>query len=184
MKHWLSGDNLWKMKAVHEEYGTVVRISPNQLSFSTSASWKDIHGHKPGRKPFLKGSWYEQFPEDPHQIVSESDPVRHAAMRKTLSHGFSATALASQEDRIQHFVNLLICRIEEHCTQAPGDMTKWYNYTTFDIIGELTFGDSFGCLDSGGCPLLSDLLGGKLNFGITTREATFLDRDPVRDNQE
>ena len=149
MRHWVSGDNLWKMKEVHDRYGPVVRISPNQLSFCTSASWRDIHGHKPGGKPFLKSSWYEQFPDDPRQIVSEPNPVRHAAMRKTLSHGFSATALIAQEDRVHHFVDLLIAQIGKHCTQAPGDMTKWYNYATFDVIGELAFGESFGCLESG-----------------------------------
>jgi hypothetical protein len=28
-------------------------------------------------------------------------------------------------------------------------MTAWYNWTTFDIIGDLAFGDSFHCLDDG-----------------------------------
>lgn len=149
MKHWMSGDNLWTMKELHEKYGPVVRIAPNHLSFCTSTSWKDIHGHKPGRKPFLKGSWYEPFPSDPHQIVSESDPGRHAAMRKTLSHGFSASALAGQEDRVHYFVNLLIRQITDRYTKKPADMSKWYNYVTFDVIGELAFGEPFGCVASG-----------------------------------
>ena len=73
-------------------------------------------------------------------------------MRKTLSHGFSSTALAGQEDRVYHFINLLIDQIEKLYTQAPGDITKWYNYTTFDVIGELAFGDPFGCLESSASP--------------------------------
>ncbi|KAK6373749.1 hypothetical protein LTS17_008242 [Exophiala oligosperma] len=150
MRHWLSGDNLWRIKELHQRYGPVVRISPNQLSFCSSASWKDIHGHKPGsahHKTFLKGSFYEPFPEDLHQIVSESDPGRHAAMRKSLSHGFSASALGSQEDRVQYFVNLLITQIGRRYTRAPGDMSKWYNYATFDVIGELAFGESHYWID-------------------------------------
>lgn len=149
MLHWLSGDNLWTMKELHEKYGPVVRIAPNQLSFCSGSSWKDIHGHRTGRKAFLKGSFYEPFPDDPHQIVSVSDPGRHSAMRKSLSHGFSAGALAGQEDRVQHFVNILIDQIDKCCTTAPGDMVKWYNYVTFDAIGELALGDPFGCLESG-----------------------------------
>lgn len=27
-------------------------------------------------------------------------------------------------------------------------MVSWYNWTTFDIIGDLVFGELFGCLDS------------------------------------
>jgi hypothetical protein len=29
-------------------------------------------------------------------------------------------------------------------------MGKWYNLTTFDLIGDLAFGEGFGGLDSGG----------------------------------
>jgi len=149
MKHWISGDNLWKVKELHEKYGSVVRIAPNQLSFCSSTSWKDIHGHKPGRKAFLKGSWYEAFPEDPYHIVSVSDPGHHAAMRKSLSHGFSSSALSSQEDRVHHFIELLLNQIELRFTEAPGNMSEWFNYLTFDVIGELAFGESFGCVESG-----------------------------------
>ncbi|KAK5046900.1 hypothetical protein LTR84_007254 [Exophiala bonariae] len=149
MKHWVSGDNLWVMKELHEKHGPVVRIAPNQLSFCTSSSWKDIHGHKAGRKQFLKGTWYEPFPSDPHQIVSVSDPDRHAAMRKALSHGFSAGALASQEDRVHHYLDMMLKQISSRYTDKPADMTKWYNYLTFDVIGELAFGESFGCVEFG-----------------------------------
>ena len=149
MKQWLSGDNLWKIKELHEQYGPVVRIAPNQLSFCSSSSWKDIHGHNSGRKAFVKGSFYEPFPQDIKNIVSVSDTTHHAAMRKTLSHGFSVSALASQEDRVHYFVNLLIDQISQRFTETPGDMTQWYNYFTFDIIGELAFGEPFGCLEAG-----------------------------------
>ena len=154
MKQWLSGDNLWKIKELHEQYGPVVRIAPNQLSFCSSSSWKDIHGHlsKSGRKAFVKGSFYEPFPQDIKNIVSVSDTAHHAAMRKTLSHGFSVSALASQEDRIHYFVDLFVNQIDQRFTDTtPGDMTHWYNYLTFDIIGELAFGEPFGCLEAGKC---------------------------------
>ena len=159
MRQWLSGENLWWIKELHEQYGPVVRIAPNQLSFCSSASWKDIHGHISSRKdihgslatrkPFTKGSFYEPFPQDIKNIVSVSDTHHHAAMRKSLSHGFSMTALASQEDRVQYYVNLLIDQIDQRFTKTPGDMARWYNYFTFDLIGELAFGDPFGCLETG-----------------------------------
>ena len=28
-------------------------------------------------------------------------------------------------------------------------MVKWYNFTTFDVLGDLAFGEPFGCLESG-----------------------------------
>lgn len=52
---------------------------------------------------------------------------------------------------IQRHVDLLIKRLTERATAAtkgmPEDISQWYNWTTFDIIGDLAFGETFGCLD-------------------------------------
>ena len=154
MRHWLSGNYVHTVKALHDRYGPIVRIAPNQLSFCSGSSWKEIYGHSPDRKAFLKGSFYEPLPGEAHNIVSVSDAGHHASMRKSLSHGFSASALTAQEGLVQQFVDLLVSQIEKYCCNAPGNMIKWYNYTTFDTIGELAFGDPFGCLESGTAPVL------------------------------
>ena len=149
MRLWTSGNYVASIKELHDHYGTVVRVAPNQLSFSSATSWKDIYAHSSGRKNFLKGSFYEPMPGEAYNIVSIGNASSHAAMRKDLSHGFSATALFQQEDLIQHFVDKLIHQIGKHGTQVPIDMVKWYNLTTFDIIGELSFGEAFGGLEAG-----------------------------------
>ena len=149
MRRWLGGHYVESIKELHDHYGPVVRVAPNQLSFCSATSWKDIYGHTPSRRQFLKGSFYEPMPGEANNIVSIGNVGAHAAMRKDLSHGFSATALFEQEDLIQHFVDLLIRQIGEHGTKAPIDMVKWYNLTTFDIIGELSFGEPFGGLEAG-----------------------------------
>ncbi|ORY06385.1 cytochrome P450 [Clohesyomyces aquaticus] len=33
--------------------------------------------------------------------------------------------------------------------KGPVEVSPWYNYTTFDISGDLVFGESFGCLQDG-----------------------------------
>ena len=70
-------------------------------------------------------------------------------MRKLLSHAFSDAALREQEPLISTYFELLIQRLEEQVDgPAKGrvDMVKWYNFTTFDIIGDLALGESFGAL--------------------------------------
>lgn len=32
-----------KLKALHDIYGPVVRVAPNELSFITAEAWKDIY---------------------------------------------------------------------------------------------------------------------------------------------
>ena len=54
---------------------------------------------------------------------------------------------------MQTYVDLLIQRLRTHATSsAIVDMNKWYNFTTFDLIGDLAFGEPFGCLQSDGSP--------------------------------
>ena len=50
------------------------------------------------------------------------------------------------------YFNLLITRLKEMIdSPAKGkvDMCNWYNFTTFDVIGDLSFGESFEALEKG-----------------------------------
>jgi hypothetical protein len=59
--------------------------------------------------------------------------------------------MREQEPIIVGYIDLLVQRLHEHCGKGadkkPMDMTAWYNWTTFDIIGDLAFGEPFGCLE-------------------------------------
>lgn len=67
--------------------------------------------------------------------------------RRNLNPGFSEKAVRAQESIIMGYVDLLMKRLHENC-HDPVDMVKWLNATTFDIIGDLTFGESFGSLET------------------------------------
>lgn len=99
-------------------------------------------------------------------ILSESRD-NHALLRRQLSHGFSDKSLRAQEDIITGYIDLLIRRLKERCPPAEDeaaaaaaatvpaaqktafDLKHWYNFTTFDVIGDLAFGEPFGCLERG-----------------------------------
>jgi cytochrome P450 len=73
-------------------------------------------------------------------------------MRKLLSHAFSDAALRQQEPIMTQYFDLLVQRLKERIDNpAAGkvDLTKWYNFLTFDIIGDMCFGESFEALESG-----------------------------------
>lgn len=59
--------------------------------------------------------------------------------------------MREQQPIIIDYVNLLIRQLHERCQggQKPIDAVAWYNYTTFDVIGDLAFGEPFGSLQSG-----------------------------------
>lgn len=136
---------------MHKKYGDVVRIAPNELSFCSVQSYKDIYGHATkGRSPFLKSSWYENADKVPG-IVSTRDPMDHRKQRQSLALSFSAKSLRAQEDVIHQYVNLFI----EQIGKLGGPNTQGinipeaFNWLTFDIIGDLAFGESFDAVATG-----------------------------------
>lgn len=59
--------------------------------------------------------------------------------------GFSDRSRREQEPVMLKYVSDFVQALKENCAR-PLDMCKWYNFITFDIGGEFTFGTSFDCL--------------------------------------
>ncbi|KAL6806352.1 cytochrome P450 [Trichoderma sp. SZMC 28013] len=143
-----SGKSHLKIHELHQTYGDVVRVAPNELAYVDGTAWNDIMGHRKrgqgenGKDPVF---WKSQQ----HSVIS-ADRENHTRMRRTLAHGFSAQAMMDQQPLIQGYVDMLINRLRENCADGtqPLEMTSWYNWATFDIIGDLAFGEPFGCLQN------------------------------------
>ncbi|PSR87115.1 cytochrome P40 monooxygenase [Coniella lustricola] len=145
-KSMATGDHTFRMQALHKKHGDIVRTGPNTLSFATVNAYRDIYGHVgQDKKRFLKNAIYER--EDP-RITSVRDPAAHAEQRRALSHAFSARALRDQEDVVHQYVDALLRKLGELGEQGVQavDMTEAYNWLTFDIIGDLAFGEPFNAV--------------------------------------
>lgn len=137
------------MLELHEKYGPVVRVAPNELVFAEAAAWKDIMGHRPGKEEVAKWMpFYRPLDGIPVDIVS-AGREEHAQLRRQIAHGFSDRSMREQEPIIKSYIDLLVQRLGENLKKGmPLDMTAWYNFTTFDVIGDLAFGEPFGCLQT------------------------------------
>ncbi|KAG6353910.1 hypothetical protein INS49_005167 [Diaporthe citri] len=137
---------------LHRQYGEVVRIAPNELAFANAQAWKDIMGHRGPGEPEMKKApqMYNVLKDQPLTIVN-APRDEHGRLRRQLAHGFSDRSMREQQPIIIDYVNLLIRQLHERCGggQRPIDAVAWYNYTTFDVIGDLAFGEPFGSLQSG-----------------------------------
>lgn len=134
--------------------GDVVRVSPNELSFASARSYEDIYGFpKGGRQHFIKGDFYEIYGSAYKTgcIGSERDPATHARKKKNLAPAFTTRALSAQEHIVQQYMDVFIRKIEPLSLDSPKglNLTKWFEMLTFDILGEMAFGESFGCLAEG-----------------------------------
>ncbi|KAK7748731.1 hypothetical protein SLS53_000754 [Cytospora paraplurivora] len=161
------------MAELHRKYGDVVRIAPNALSFVTPQAYHDIYGHAThGKKRFLKNVWYQQ---DEPRITRVRDPASHAEQRRALSHAFSSRALRDQETVINQYVDLLLKQIGKLGSGGGNavNVTAAWNWLTFDIIGDLAFGEPFGCLGEGTSHWV-DLIFDYIQYSIGRRSARTL----------
>ncbi|KAE8138900.1 cytochrome P450 [Aspergillus pseudotamarii] len=135
------------MLDLHKRYGDIVRIAPDELAFSHPDAWKDILGHSKGGLYLEKASWfYRPLEYDPPNIFNESRH-EHSRLRRQLAHSFSDKGMRDQEPMIRGYIDLLLQRLREiGGGEDVVDLSAWFNYTTFDIIGDLSFGEPFGCL--------------------------------------
>lgn len=151
----LRGNLLKDVLDLHIRYGDIVRVGPDDLSFTDPAAWKDIYGHRPGKgehEELPKLMLFERIITQPKGILT-ADTKEHSILRKGFAHSFSEKGMREQEYLIKKYVDLLIDGLRKHSTSPAGkpqalDMTGWYNWTTFDIIGELVFADPWGCLEN------------------------------------
>jgi cytochrome P450 len=111
---------------LHLEYGAVVRIAPNELSFVEARAWKDIYGHHAGAAEFPKdpSQIFVEEPEHPHIVGAPRE--QHAKLRRLLSHGFSDKALREQGDVLHSYVLKFIDGLKAKVSE-PLDLVKWYN---------------------------------------------------------
>ncbi|RFU24287.1 hypothetical protein B7463_g12050, partial [Scytalidium lignicola] len=145
-RHLLAGTTVNNSVNLHKKFGDVVRIGPNEISFiAADTAYPDIYGFRTGR---LKGHlnmskdpmWYTKPENGVPAILMENDE-NHGRVRRVLAHAFSERAVAAQEPLVQRYIDQLIGGLKE--TKHAVDMAEW---TTFDVITDLMFGEAVGCL--------------------------------------
>lgn len=131
LAYWLvtiRGDLLPWIQRIHARHGRVVRLGPNTLSYIDADAWRDIYGHRVGGR--------RSNPKD--ALVYQPDlNGRHA---------FSDRALREQQGLIVRFVDHLVASVRRHAGERV-DAVKLLTCTTFDIMGDLTFGEPLGLLE-------------------------------------
>lgn len=142
-----SGTPHISIRALHQKYGDVVRIGPKAVSLLNHDAWRQVFGHRKAGQPEneKEPSFFSSIPNS----VVAANSKNHTRIRRTIANGFSAQSMIKQESLISGYVDLFFERLREHhLSGKPVDVVKWFNYMTFDVIGDLAFGEPFGCLEN------------------------------------
>jgi tryprostatin B 6-hydroxylase len=135
-----------KLLELHNKYGPFIRIGSNDISVIHPKALEIVYG--PSSRCF-KGPQYDMsHPEVSLQLMR--DPVQHHARRRVWSGAFSEKLLRGYEERIRGYREELVSRLSELSTSSqPINIRKWFNLYSFDVMGDLSFGNGFGSLQRG-----------------------------------
>lgn len=87
--HLLRGTESYRVAEIHEQYGSIVRIAPGELSFTTEDAWNDIYGSKKGKPQLHKDPRRVPIPPDGvRSIVMAHEDDEHSRMRYEASYTY------------------------------------------------------------------------------------------------
>ncbi|ESK88666.1 cytochrome p450 [Moniliophthora roreri MCA 2997] len=120
--------HLW-YKTLHERYGDVVRIGPNELSFISSDALAPVLGQNGLPKgPFMDGRFPETLKVLP--IGGLKDPEEHRRRRAPWNKAFSSSALKEYEILVLDRTTLLGNRLAEESKGKAVNFGEWMEWYT------------------------------------------------------
>ncbi|KAI2783193.1 putative cytochrome P450 [Daldinia loculata] len=142
----ITGQRPQWVHSLHEKYGAVVRISPNEVSIQDPNAVQQIYQVK---GEFLKSPFYEAFLPGVNNVFSTTDVNYHRRHRKLLAYEMSESGLNSHRPTVETKVRMTIEGMaEEMEKRGATDVYRWALYMATDVIGELSFGSSFRMLET------------------------------------
>ncbi|EME48373.1 hypothetical protein DOTSEDRAFT_161862 [Dothistroma septosporum NZE10] len=156
-----SGSRAWKVWStwsghtekdhirIHELYGPIVRIAPNELSFSSPQAAREILA---AGKGFHKTDFYGVFPppENP-DIFTETREAVHAVKKRYASNPYSMATMHTMTGYIEDTERLFTKKLDAMCQKGDQycDLGSYLHYYAFDVLGEIAFSRKFGFLEAG-----------------------------------
>lgn len=136
------------MIELHEKYGDVVRIGPDHIAVDGSVGWPQVCGYRSKGEEF--GKMPGTHPGDMESILV-APRESHRRQRRQLSHAFSDASLTEKEPTINKYIGMLLDNLGSRADKGEAvNVVDWFNFALFDIVGELTFSESFHSLENNG----------------------------------
>ena len=136
--------------ALHKKYGPIVRIQPNQLSFSSPEAARQVLA--PG-KGFTKTPFYWVFPPYGNpDIFTEIREEVHAQKKRFVNTPYSLATFQALTPFIEQQIVALTKKLDSKIASANlktsttdlGNLLHWF---AFDVLGEVAFSKPFGFLE-------------------------------------
>jgi cytochrome P450 len=168
---------------LHLKYGDIVRYGPNSISINTNTALHEIYGFKANVR---KAHFYSVFPAQKGAWSTHSaiDKGLHARKRRVLSQAFSDNAMRGLQPHILGIIRTFTDAIGDvkHKSKdvlsgswsTPKNMALWANYMSYDVLGDICYGQSFDTLEREDNRFAVELVGESSKFHYLNAQMPFL----------
>lgn len=137
---YLVGQYLFKIKALHEKYGPIVRINPHHVHINDASFYDTIYAAGGTKHPRNKIRWMAM---DGDSMFDTYDAALHRKRRAAVSSPFSKQAVRALEPAISDIIDGIIARLEKLAgTRTVVGIHSIWNNLTQEVIGQYCFGAS------------------------------------------
>jgi len=139
-----------EVRNLHQQYGDVIRIAPDEISFARSDAWHDIYSNAPPTPRSLKASlaWYHAWLTNVR--FECSGPAGSCPVSKSYGcciYRTSCAGAGTNRPSIRFLAYVALQKlVSAEDSSAVVNVVRWYGFVAFDLIGDLAFGESFDCL--------------------------------------
>lgn len=132
----ISGKDHEFVPTLHKKYDSIVRLAPNELSFSGGAqAWADILGPRKGALPYKDPVFHPRNINGVNSLMTAGDE-EHRRQRKIMAHAFSERALKGQEPLLKVWVERMKNKLAERAAAGePIDTVMFYNCEKRLVLG-------------------------------------------------
>lgn len=139
-----SGIRTATLHKMHQKYGPVLRIAPDEVLFSDPAVIKEIYGYKGA---YVKTAFYSGFEEPGRPVLfTIRDKMIHRDRRKLMAHAFTHSTITAAEPLVAEQVKKFMNRLK-HQDGAAMNVYAWFRSLTLDVVSSLFMGKAVGALD-------------------------------------
>ncbi|KAF4610870.1 hypothetical protein D9613_007210 [Agrocybe pediades] len=135
-------DGAWAqhLESLHEQYGPIVRVGPNELHFGDPRAYNDIYGM--GTRHTKQREMYRCFSTD-LSVFAMSDHHEAMQRRNLIGPFFSRRAILALERTVQGKIDLLVSRLLQYSnTNKPANLDLAFRSASLEVITAYCFAQS------------------------------------------
>jgi len=144
--HSYIGDECTQINALHERYGPVLRIAPNEVIIADGAALQPIYNERGG---FKKADCYANFDIEGHETIFSTRDAEHRAKRsKAVVPMFSMKKITEKQDVIEACVQRFMRRVRQEA--KDGERVNVLNLCrslALDAVSSYLFGRPYGGIE-------------------------------------